>query len=92
MVKNEKTKKIEFIKAGCIKKDAIEKFKSLTKKDSIGAVLNSNAEIIKKTITNPKNNGDMKYQKIYQMIGQYHLENLKLFKSTPKNEKEAGFV
>jgi hypothetical protein len=26
------------------------------------------------------------------MIGQYHLDNLKLFKSTPKNEKDAGLV
>jgi hypothetical protein len=43
--------------------------KSLTKKDSIGAVLNSNAEIIEKSITNPKNHGDMKYEKIYSMIG-----------------------
>lgn len=61
IVRNEKTKKVEFINAGCIKKDAIAKLKSLTKKGSIGAVLNSNSEIIEKSITNPKNNGDMKY-------------------------------
>ena len=92
IVRNEKTKKVEFINAGCIKKDAIAKLKSLTKKGSIGAVLNSNAEIIEKSISNPKKNGDMKYEKIYSMIGQFHLDNLKLFKSTPKNEKDAGLV
>ena len=36
---------------GCNKKEAIEKLKSLTKKDSIGAVLNRNAELIEKTVT-----------------------------------------
>ena len=42
-MRNEKSKKIDFIKVGCNKKEAIEKLKTLTKKDSIGAVLNSNA-------------------------------------------------
>jgi hypothetical protein len=92
MVRNEKSKKIDFIKVGCNKKEAIEKLKSLTKKDSIGAVLNSNAEIVKKTVTNPKNKGDMQFEEIYAMIGQYHLNNLHLFKNTPKNEKEAGLL
>jgi hypothetical protein len=46
MVRNEKSKKIEFSNVGCNKKEAISKLKSLTKKDTIGAVLNSNAEII----------------------------------------------
>ena len=92
IVRNEKSKKIDFIKVGCNKKEAIEKLKSLTKKDSIGAVLNNNAEIVKKTVTNPKNKGDMQFEDIYAMIGQYHLNNLHLFKNTPKNEKEAGLL
>ena len=69
MVRNEKSKKIEFTNVGCNKKEAIAKLKSLTKKDSIGAVFNSYAEIVDKTVTNPKNKGDMQYEKIYAMIG-----------------------
>lgn len=61
---------------GCNKKEAIEKLKSLTKKDSIGAVLNRNAELIEKTVTNPKNHGDMQFEEIYAMIGQYYIKDL----------------
>jgi len=92
IVRNEKSKKIDFSNVGCNKKEAIAKLKSLTKKGSIGAVLNSNAEIVEKTVTNPKNKGDMQFEEIYAMIGQYHLKDLQLFKSTPKSEKEAGLV
>ena len=34
----------------------------------------------------------MQFEEIYAMIGQYHLNNLHLFKNTPKNEKEAGLL
>ena len=61
---------------GCNKKEAIEKLKSLTKKDSIGAVLNRNAELIEKTVTTPKNHGDMQFEEIYAMIGQYYIKDL----------------
>jgi len=61
---------------GCNKKEAIEKLKSLTKKDSIGAVLDRNAELIEKTVTNPKNHGVMQFEEIYTMIGQYYIQDL----------------
>ena len=48
----------------------------MTKKDSIGAVLDRNAELIEKTVTNPKNHGVMQFEEIYTMIGQYYIQDL----------------
>lgn len=92
MVKDGKTKKISFAKAEC-REVAAEKLKQLTKqKGSIGAILNSSAQLVEQTLTNPKNKGEMKYENIYEMIGQFHYENLGLFKATPKTEAEAGLI
>lgn len=93
MVRNEKTKEIKFIKAGSDKEEAVKQMKKLTKKSStIGVVLDSNAQMVEKTLTNSHSKGNMKYEHIYSMIGQYQVKDLGLFTAAPKTEVEAGLI
>lgn len=44
------------------------------------------------TLTDPKNEKDMKYEQIYEIIGEYLSNNLHLFDKNLRNEYEANIL
>jgi hypothetical protein len=59
-------------------------------KKLIVALLDKDAKLIEKTVTNPTKEGDARFAMLYGSIGLYQTQHLKQFAHPVKTEKEAG--
>lgn len=64
--------------------------KAAENKKLIVALMDTDAKLIEKTVTNPTKEGDARFSMLYGSIGLYQTENLKQFAHPAKTESEAG--
>jgi len=64
--------------------------KASQNKKLIVALMDSNAKLVEKTVTNPSKQGDARFTMLYGSIGLYQTQHQKQFARPVKTEKEAG--